>query len=170
MTSGGFIVIVVAFLLLCALSWDENYYFPSFLGRVLDLFFDRDPYDPFVPGSGFTLYIDDRWKTISNLSRFLSNLFWSLLLLISTPFIIFVAHVAHKTHAEARAFEERMSGAKVPEEETKPLVNNRYMTLGGDGKVIFVCGAFGGFEEVIDGDIEGAIVRRRERLGRREFF
>lgn len=56
----------------------------------------------------------------------------------------------------------------IPKEEDIPK-DTRYMFLGGDGKVIWVCGFGGGFEEVYDGNFEEAVARRKARVGRIQF-
>lgn len=182
---------IFAFLALCTLAWNEDRYFPPFLGPILDLFFDRDPYDPFYYGSGYTLFIDDNWETMVNLVKFLINLFWSLLLLVSLPPIITVIHLLRMHNAESQtrladaiiamhaaheAGEEnafktppRPSPRPSPRPDLKPTRDTRYMTLGGDGTVIWVCGVGGGFEDVHGGDLEGAIARRWKRMGRKQF-
>ncbi|KAF2445096.1 hypothetical protein P171DRAFT_289108 [Karstenula rhodostoma CBS 690.94] len=168
-------IIICAFLAVCTLAWDEDIYYPPFLGPILDLFFDRDPYDPLISGSGYTLFIDDNWKMITGFFKFLINMFFSLLLLVSLPPLILFIHLFRKSYVEMTArdaaikeFQEN-GGSRPPRPNLQPTRDTRYMTLGGDGTVIWVCGVGGGFEDVFGGDIEGAIARRWQRMGRRQF-
>jgi hypothetical protein len=164
-------IIICAFLAICTLTYDDISYFPPFFGPLLDIFFERDVHDPFVSGSGYTLFIDDNWKTITEFFNFLITLFWSTLVLISLPPIIVLLHFCYKGAREAQenSFDFEKPYEMPPRPNLRPARDTRYMTLGGDGSVIWVCGVDGGFEDVIDGNIEGAIARRWRRMGRRQF-
>ncbi|KAJ4350279.1 uncharacterized protein N0V89_008900 [Didymosphaeria variabile] len=172
--------IICAILTVLTLGYDENTYYPSVLGPILDLFFERDPHDDLVSGSGYTLFIDDNWKTISNFVNFLITTFWSIILLISLPPIIVLIHMFREATKRvnerdaAYRYAEENNGAMPPwrvkaQPIPPPTRDTRYMLLGGDGRVIWVCGVGGGFEDVINGDIEGAIARRWRRMGRKQF-
>ncbi|KAL5427056.1 hypothetical protein PMIN04_001567 [Paraphaeosphaeria minitans] len=163
------IIIIIAFLAVCTLAWDEHIYYPPFLGPVLDLIFDRDPYDPFVSGSGYTLFIDDHWNVIAAFFKCIINMFWSLVLLVSLQPLIVLAHLVREAAIHALTNEAALAELKAPRTTLQPTSDTRYMTLGGDGTVIWICGVGGGFEDVIGGDIEGAIARLYRRMGRRQF-
>lgn len=173
----------VTILTIMATLWlvsDEDYYFPRFLGPIIDLFFKRDPDDDLVSGSGYTLFVDQNWKTISAFYAFLVSLFWRTLLLVSLPPIVFLVHFWRKTLDKVNEWEatcryiQENDGAIPPwrlkaRPTPAPTHDTRYMTLGGDGSVIWVCGVGGGFEDVINEDIEGAIARRWRSMGRKQF-
>ncbi|KAJ4305185.1 hypothetical protein N0V90_000716 [Kalmusia sp. IMI 367209] len=150
------------------------------LGHLLDLFFARDPYDDLVPGSGFTLFIDDNWELFVRVAKFFLRMTMTLLFMASLPLIITLGHISHHNYKRGNELEaafrysEENNGAYPPwliraPPAPEPKQDTRYMTLGGDGSVIFVCGVGGGFEKVYGGDVEGAIARRRGQRTMKQF-
>ncbi|KAI4959208.1 hypothetical protein J4E86_002930 [Alternaria arbusti] len=162
---------MVSFGLLAGLNdpfWENTF------GRLLDLFFDRCRFDPDVPGSGFTDWhetfrrrkayeIDLVWQFLR------AALFWSFVavfLAVAVPLVRWFTHESQTTKLE-RAFtytrdhpgERPPWMYKQPEATVVSKRDTRYNRL--SSELIFVCGPGGGLETVIDGDIEGAISRRR---------
>jgi hypothetical protein len=158
----------------CLLAGFNDPFWENTFGRLLDLFFDRYRYDPDVPGSGFTDWhetfrrrkayeIDLVWQFLR------AALFWSFVA-VPLPVVIPLGHWlatnVNKTTELERAFayiekhgERPPWSYKQPEATVMSMRDTRYNRLSSD--LIFVCGPGGGMETVIDGDIEGAISRRR---------
>jgi hypothetical protein len=127
-----------------------------------------------VPGSGFT----DWHETFRRRKAYEIDLVWQFLraaffwtfVAISLPIVIPLGHWffvnVNKTTELERVFAyieehgERPSWSyKQPEPSVVSIGDTRYNRL--SSELIFVCGPGGGLETVIDGDIEGAISRRR---------
>ena len=161
------------------LAATNDIFYENTFGRFWDMYFERDPYDPDVPGSGFTDWrqtfrrrnradIDFAW-------RFVRFAVCSLLGFTSLPLLIPFVHwqvVEHRRSVELeRTFVYLAEHGEVPpwivehRKRMKPKVpkptkrDTRYMRLSDD--VIFVCGPGGGFERVVAGDYDGAVSRRR---------
>lgn len=163
---------MVSFGLLASLNdpfWENTF------GRLLDLFFDRCRFDPDVPGSGFTDWYETfrcrKAYEIDLVWQFLHvALFWSFVAVfpaVAVPLArCFATHESETTKLE-RPFEymrehpgERSPWlSKQPEATVVSKRDTRYNRL--SSELIFVCGPGDGLETVIDGDIEGAISRRR---------
>ncbi|CAN9392060.1 unnamed protein product [Alternaria alternata] len=129
--------ILVSFCLLAGLN--DPFYQNTF-GRLLDLFFERDRCDPDVPGSGFT----DWHETFRRRKAYEIDL--------ETELERAFAYI--EKHGERPPW-----SYKQPEATVVSKRDTRYNLM--SSELIFVCGPGGGYETVIDGDIEGAISRRR---------
>ncbi|RYN41745.1 hypothetical protein AA0112_g1880 [Alternaria arborescens] len=163
--------ILVSFCLLAGLN---DPFCQNTFGRLLDLFFERDRCDPDVPGSGFTDWHETfrRRKAyeIDLVWQFLRAVFFWTCVAISLPIVIPLAHwlyanINKETELE-RAFayiekhgERPPWSYKQPETTLVRKRDTRYNLM--SSELIFVCGPGGGYETVIDDDIEGAISRRR---------
>ncbi|CAN9082050.1 unnamed protein product [Alternaria sp. RS040] len=163
--------ILVSFCLLAGLN--EPFYQNTF-GRLLDLFFERDRCDPDLPGSGFTDWHETfrRRKAyeIDHAWQFLRAVFFWTFVAISLPIVIPLAHwlyanINKETELEKAFAYIQKHGERPPWSYKQPEAtvvfkrDTRYNLM--SSELIFVCGPGGGYETVIDGDIEGAIWRRR---------
>ncbi|KAF1842203.1 uncharacterized protein K460DRAFT_380120 [Cucurbitaria berberidis CBS 394.84] len=160
------------------LAATNDIFYENTFGRFFDMYFDRDPYDPDVPGSGFTnwheTFVRRHRHGIAFAWRFLRFAVCSTCGFASLPFII---PLVHWQVLEFRKFAE-LERCLVYVDETgefppwlierrermqpqivEPKRDTRYMKLSDD--IIFVCGPGGGFERVVAGDYDGAISRRR---------
>ena len=164
--------VFVSFWLLAA--YNDPFYENTF-GRVLDLFLVRDSCDPDVPGSGFT----DWHETFRRRKAYGIELVWQFLramvgwtlVAVSLPIVIpvgyWLAVDINATSELERAFIYLHKHGELPprpHRQPQALVSagkdTRYNRLS-DG-LIFVCGPGGGYEKVINGDVEGASSLRRE--------
>lgn len=160
------------------LAATNDIFYENTFGRFFDLFFDRASYDPDVPGSGFTdwheTFVRRHRYELGFAWRFLRFAVCSALGFASLPFLVLFVHwqvIEHRKSAELeRSFAYMEKTGEYPpwlierRERLKPKMpqdtkDTRYMRLSDD--VIFVCGRGGGFEQVVAGDYEGAISRRR---------
>jgi hypothetical protein len=151
-------------------------FYENTAGRCLDFFFTRASYDPDTPGSGFT----DIYDTFARRHRhdieftwdYLRFAFWSAFAFVSLPFVVAGIHCYAKLPARQPGLTDAIEHldrtgeyppwllmTQVQAFEPKPKRNIRYMHLSDD--IIFVCGLGGGFGQVVAGDYEGAISRRR---------
>ncbi|CAN9163965.1 unnamed protein product [Alternaria alternata] len=142
--------------------------------QALNTYILRDRCDPDVPGSGFTDWHETfrRRKAyeIDLVWQFLRAVFFWTFVAIFLPIVIPLAHwlyanINKETELE-RAFayiekhgERPPWSYKQPEATVVSKRDTRYNLM--SSELIFVCGPGGGYETVIDGDIEGAILRRR---------
>ncbi|KAF1942770.1 hypothetical protein EJ02DRAFT_161345 [Clathrospora elynae] len=152
--------VFVTFWLLVATN--DLFYINTF-GRTLDLFFARDSLDPDMPGSGFTDWheylryrnrhgIEFAWHLLRSAVR------WSLCA-VALPFLVVLGHwlvTPCPTTILERRFAHMTETGEMPPPSKK---ETRYCRLGDD--IIFVCGPVGVFDNVIAGDYDGAILRRR---------
>lgn len=162
-----------------ATSWllaaTNNMFFENFFGGFLGLFFARTTDSP---GSGFTTWLEvffhRRQANLQLVWLFFRPMVFTTLRFVG-PFgpVILVCRfllVPGRETDESRFGPEAEFSWPPSFEEPRPALSpsppkrdTRYMVWGGSGEVIFVCGQDGGFEKVVDGDIEGAIARRRAR-------
>jgi hypothetical protein len=171
------IYIFVSFWLLAA--FNDPFYENTF-GRFLNLFFERYQSDPDVPGSGFTNW-HERFRRRNQYEidltwRFLRAAIGWTLAAASLPVLVPLVHWMLFAPCPMAELERALAYAEKTGEfppwqhkQRKPEIavarrDTRYCRL--DDNHIFACGPGGGLETVADGDIEGAISRRRE-LGKR---
>jgi len=163
--------IFVSFWLLAA--FNDPFYENTF-GRLLDVFFERDRFDPDVPGSGFTDWHETYRRRHKDDIEFFWELFravigWTLFLVVLVFFLSLWSWVVDTYSANTEMSRVitylGKHGVPPPPLYKQPEVSvfkrdTRYNRL--SDELIFVCGRGGGLETVIDGDIEGAIARRRQ--------
>ncbi|CAA9966465.1 hypothetical protein PTMSG1_09824 [Pyrenophora teres f. maculata] len=152
----------------------NNPFYENTFGRLLDVFFKRDRFDPDVPGSGFTDWHETyRRRHKDEIDSFRQSLqdtiFWTLLAVFLVIFVL-LWHWVDDTYTKSTEISRTITylskhGVPPPlrHKQPEPSVSKRdtrYNRL--SDELIFVCGPSGGLETVIDGDVEGAIARRRQ--------
>ncbi|KAG9192806.1 hypothetical protein G6011_11540 [Alternaria panax] len=156
----------------CLLGVMNDPFYQNAFGRLLDLFFERDRFDPSVPGSGFTDWHETfrRHKAyeIDLVVQFLrAAFFWAFVaisLLVAIPLAHWLYANSNKETELEKAFayiekhgERPPWSYKQAEATVVSKRDTRYNRM--SSELIFVCGPGSGSETVIDGDIEGAISR-----------
>ncbi|KAF1829604.1 hypothetical protein BDW02DRAFT_143107 [Decorospora gaudefroyi] len=155
------------------LSATNDIFYENTCGRMLDVVFTQDASAPNIPGSGFPDWwwmfqreYDDEIECVIEFC--LAVVRWTIGVVSLVAMVVLglvhyltppniadaIEHLGKTGEMPAWWLEQR--AAAVPEVARR---DTRYNWM--SDELIFVCGHRGGFEKVIDGDIEGAIARRR---------